>query len=191
MQLVYVALSSPLLYDFYNYSPKHPEFTPLLNEFLQVCLNLHLLFFSFPACLWFYWWILIGVFFLILFHPSYRRALLSLVHCFSLLGWRTHFHGGNTRRRLPRQKQIRYTRETNLFSRVLHILGFSTQNVMQHQIICCGGSSNTRKFGYSFTFLGLVMLTVPCSKGVLSFWKMNGSQYICLLEKYLGMELKD
>lgn len=35
------------------------------------------------------------------------------------------------------------------------------------------------------------MLTVPCSKGVLSFWKMNGSQYICLLEKYLGMELKD
>lgn len=33
--LVYVALSSPLLYDFYNYSPKHPEFSLLLNEFLQ------------------------------------------------------------------------------------------------------------------------------------------------------------
>lgn len=47
MQLVYVALSSPLLYDFYNYSPKHPEFSLLLNEFLQVCLNLHLLFFFF------------------------------------------------------------------------------------------------------------------------------------------------
>lgn len=35
------------------------------------------------------------------------------------------------------------------------------------------------------------MLTVPCSQGVLSFWKVNGSQYIYLLEKYLGMELKD
>ncbi|XP_044498214.1 uncharacterized protein LOC123220211 [Mangifera indica] len=33
--LVYLVLITPLLFDFFNYSPKDPEFVPLLNEFLQ------------------------------------------------------------------------------------------------------------------------------------------------------------
>ncbi|KAJ4722644.1 HR-like lesion-inducing protein-related [Melia azedarach] len=33
--LVYLVFTTPLLYDFYNYSPKDSEFDPLLNEFLQ------------------------------------------------------------------------------------------------------------------------------------------------------------
>lgn len=87
MQLVYVALSSPLLYDFYNYSPKHPEFTPLLNEFLQVCLNLHLLFFSFPACLWFHWRILIGVFFFFFNFFIHLIAEHCYLWCIAFLYW--------------------------------------------------------------------------------------------------------
>ncbi|XP_044484632.1 uncharacterized protein LOC123210375 [Mangifera indica] len=33
--IVHLVLITPLLFDFYNYSPKDPEFVPLLNEFLQ------------------------------------------------------------------------------------------------------------------------------------------------------------
>lgn len=46
LQLVYLVFTTPLLYDFYNYSPKDSEFDPLLNEFLQVCLNSHVKCFS-------------------------------------------------------------------------------------------------------------------------------------------------
>lgn len=33
--LIYLALSTPLLYDFYNYKPDGPEFVILIEEFLQ------------------------------------------------------------------------------------------------------------------------------------------------------------
>ena len=33
--LLHLVLTTPLLHDFYNYSPKDPEFVPLLTEFLQ------------------------------------------------------------------------------------------------------------------------------------------------------------
>ena len=33
--LSHLALTTPILYDFYNYSPKRPEYSLLLNDFIQ------------------------------------------------------------------------------------------------------------------------------------------------------------
>ncbi|XVE81794.1 hypothetical protein DITRI_Ditri15bG0094600 [Diplodiscus trichospermus] len=33
--LVYLLVSTPLLYDFYNYGPKEPQYSVLLSDFLQ------------------------------------------------------------------------------------------------------------------------------------------------------------
>ncbi|TKY51852.1 HR lesion-inducer [Spatholobus suberectus] len=33
--LFYLALSTPILYDFYNYRPNNPEYNLLLNDFIQ------------------------------------------------------------------------------------------------------------------------------------------------------------
>lgn len=43
LQLIYLAFSSPILYDFYNYEQNESKYIILLNEFLQVCPNLWLL----------------------------------------------------------------------------------------------------------------------------------------------------
>ena len=40
LQLTYLALSSPILYNFYDYDRDESKYLILLNEFLQVCLNL-------------------------------------------------------------------------------------------------------------------------------------------------------
>lgn len=41
-QLFYLALVTPILYDFYNYSHEKDAFGALLNDFLQVCVTLML-----------------------------------------------------------------------------------------------------------------------------------------------------
>jgi len=40
LQLTYLALSSPILYNFYDYDRDESKYFVLLNEFLQVCLNM-------------------------------------------------------------------------------------------------------------------------------------------------------
>ncbi|RZB85072.1 hypothetical protein D0Y65_025633 [Glycine soja] len=37
--LLHLAITTPLLYDFYNHSPGKPKYNQLLNDFLLVCLN--------------------------------------------------------------------------------------------------------------------------------------------------------
>lgn len=39
LQISYLILTTPLLYDFYNYNVGEQEFNRLLHEFLQVLLN--------------------------------------------------------------------------------------------------------------------------------------------------------
>ncbi|KAL4309660.1 hypothetical protein GQ457_01G002070 [Hibiscus cannabinus] len=35
IEIVYLLVSTPRLYDFYNYGPKEPQYSVLLNDFLQ------------------------------------------------------------------------------------------------------------------------------------------------------------
>ncbi|RZB87984.1 hypothetical protein D0Y65_027478 [Glycine soja] len=37
--LLYLGISTPILYDFYNYRSNIPEYYLLLNDFIQVCAN--------------------------------------------------------------------------------------------------------------------------------------------------------